>query len=281
LWPFNKKQEVEQENNDSPYIKLLQQRKKLEQKKPDKPANIYDIASNTLTLAVGITVLALGSAVTFGAPAIAIGLGGGSYAIYQEYKRRKFNKEIKKLDKEILAMENDPNISIPQIERSIGHDIKREIENISHKKRRNSNFLEMAFGAYGTASNTAQIAITGTLGVAGALLPYASLGIAAVGLGVFAYAEVKRRQEVKKNKNRDANTEIEAIELQEMGKSKEQEKQVSNNINIAIPEQQKPKKSFVASLGERTINVIKPKKKESYTQMINDEIPLGNELGKK
>jgi hypothetical protein len=193
LWPFGKKEE--EPSTDSEYIKLLKKRQKLEDQKPDKPANIYDIASGGLTLALGITVLALGSAATFGAPAIAVGLLGASYAIYQEYSRIKLNKAINATDKTIEEMEKTGWIDSQEL--ALGREIKNTTKIIENKKRKISNFLEIAVGTYGTTLNTLHIVTVGTVGVAGALLPYASIAIAVAGVCLFGYKEYKRRQEEK------------------------------------------------------------------------------------
>jgi hypothetical protein len=259
---------AEADNNDSEYIALLKKKLELERQKPDKPSKIYDIASNTLTLAVGITAIALGSAATFGAPAIAIGLGGALYAGYKEYQRIKLSREIKKLDHQISKIEKDQSYESEDLSQAL--EIKTKINQISHKKRKISNFIEMAFGAYGTISNTVQIGMIGTAGVAGALIPYASLAIGAVGLVTFTYAEYKRRQETKKyNPSKKFNDlEGETPLLEKHGKYHEQV--VSSEQNIT-PKQEKPKKNFLDWIKPKDRTIITKKSKSgSFTQRLDE-----------
>ena len=270
LLDSKKTQEIKAEanNNDSEYITLLNKKLELEKQKPDKPSNIYDIASNTLTLALGITAIALGSAATFGAPAIAIGLGGALYAGYKEYQRIKLSREIKKLDHQISKIEKDQSYNSQDLSQAL--EIKTKINQISHKKRKISNFIEMAFGAYGTISNTVQIGMVGTAGVAGALIPYASLAIGAVGLVTFTYAEYKRRQEAKKYNPSERFNDLEGETplLEKHGKSHEQV--ISSEQNIT-PKQEKPKKNFLDWIKpkDRTIITKKPKH-DSFTERLDE-----------
>ena len=272
MWPFTKK--IQEEEKDSDYIKLLKQKLKFEKQKSDQSSNIYDIAAGAASLAVGIAVVALGSAITAGAPAIAIGLIGGSFAVYKEYKRRKVDREIKKLDAQIEIIEKKNPYHDDFRE---ANQIKKEINQVEHKERKVSNLLEIAIGTFSTTSNIANIAIFGTIGVAGVLLPYGSLLVAAIGVGVFSYSEYKRRKEAKKYNDRSQD--LGDIELVDMSKNRQQDLEpelgkIDIPKNQTLPqEQSKPKRRF--------LDFIYPRKKDlSFAQSVKAEEKPDIELGK-